>query len=371
MMNEKIRRNMAAFVVTALVITGPFSMTASAQKPEDKGSRGKSETKVENLVEQEAEGETEAEIEVKKPWQAAKDALIAQKDEMETQKDQIEAEKEALETQAEEAKAAGNIELYQQVIAQIETLKADMNAKKEEMKAVKVQMKEIVRNRYSLEELDQLNKIAQEIQEQNEDVTVIPVENIITKKMNIKFDTPPVIKQDRTLIPVRALTEGFGATVAWNGEEKIVTVSKGDVEIIFQLNDGKVFVNGQETVIDVPAQLMSNRTIVPLRFIVEHLGLKVDYDTETGTIEIDDEEEVTDEEEAIEEEEVTDEEDAVVDEEEAVVEEEENTDEEDTDVVIEDGEGSDEEVEASDTEQADNEDTSEDDPVTEDSQETN
>ncbi|MFZ5968117.1 MAG: copper amine oxidase N-terminal domain-containing protein [Bacillota bacterium] len=167
---------------------------------------------------------------------------------------------------------------------------------KSQIKELKMQMKEVAKSRYSQEELEKLKLMIEEIQQQNEDVTIIPVENIISRKMNLKFDTPPVIKQGRTLIPVRAISEGFGAEVAWNAEEQKVTVTKDDIEIVFLLEEGKVLVNGEEKTIDVPAQIMSSRTIVPLRFIAETLGLKVDYDEETETIEVDEEDGTTDEE---------------------------------------------------------------------------
>ena len=172
--------------------------------------------------------------------------------------------------------------------AAVQVIKEEIKELKSSVKETKLQMKEAMKNQYTLEEMDALKKVAKAITTENTDVTVIPVETIITKK-NVKFDTPPVIKQGRTLIPVRALTEGFGATVEWNAEERIVTVSKGDVVIVFNLNDGKVLVNDEETAIDVPAQIMNNRTIVPLRFILERFKLKVEYDSETGIIEIDEE----------------------------------------------------------------------------------
>lgn len=61
------------------------------------------------------------------------------------------------------------------------------------------------------------------------------------------------------------------------------------------MGSNKVYINGVETTIDVPAQSMDNRTVVPFRFIVENLGLKVEYDEETGTIDIEDEDDADDE----------------------------------------------------------------------------
>ncbi len=94
---------------------------------------------------------------------------------------------------------------------------------------------------YSQEELDKIQETVKEISNQYPGIKTLPVDNIISKKMNMKFDTPPVLKDGRTLIPVRAISEGFGA----------------------------------KTTLDVPAETMNNRTIVPLRFVAESLGIKV------------------------------------------------------------------------------------------------
>lgn len=106
--------------------------------------------------------------------------------------------------------------------------------------------------------------------------------------MNVKFDVPPVIKEGRTLIPVRAI-EAMGAEVLWDSEDQIVTITKDDIRIFMDLKNGKVYVvdsktdfddlkPSDEVTIDVKPGLINNRTFVPLRFIAETLGLRVDYD---------------------------------------------------------------------------------------------
>jgi hypothetical protein len=102
----------------------------------------------------------------------------------------------------------------------------------------------------------------------------------------IKFDVPPVIKEGRTLIPVRAVMNGLGAKVEWDQATNTLTITKGDITIQFILGESKVLVNGKEVSLDVPAMEISNGTFVPIRFISEILGEKINYDEKTGDIEI-------------------------------------------------------------------------------------
>lgn len=144
------------------------------------------------------------------------------------------------------------------------------------------------------------NKI-KEMRKQNGDNT-IPV--IVNGEL-IKFDVPPVIKHNRTLIPVRAVTNALGATVEWDRETNDVTVTKAvysDIEInietsiikvIIDLDTGKFYKDGAEVDFDVPAQVISNRTVVPIRFLAEIFGMKVDWDKDLDGVVVDDEEKVT------------------------------------------------------------------------------
>lgn len=132
-------------------------------------------------------------------------------------------------------------------------------------------------------------------------------ECIRVRGMNMKFDVPPVIKEGRTLIPVRAIMNGLGADVQWDQESNTVTITRDDVTIILNLETGEATVNGESITLDVPAQVLSNRTFVPLRFIAQTLGEKVSYNEETGEVDIgEDTEEDTEEEIADDTEEDTD-----------------------------------------------------------------
>ena len=104
----------------------------------------------------------------------------------------------------------------------------------------------------------------------------------------IKTDVAPVIENGRTLVPVRAITEsGMGADVSWNGKTREVTVVKDDLEIVFTIGEKKVFVNGDTTTLDVPAKLISDRTMIPVRFVGETLNYEVEWDDENRRVVID------------------------------------------------------------------------------------
>ncbi|HHW41593.1 MAG TPA: hypothetical protein GXX19_10680 [Syntrophomonadaceae bacterium] len=101
---------------------------------------------------------------------------------------------------------------------------------------------------------------------------------VFVKGKQLTFDVPPVIKDGRTLVPVRAVTEGMGATVSWDEATRTVTIVKDNVTVILKIGSKTVNVNGQEKLLDVPAQLQNSRTFVPLRLIGEAFNYNVQWD---------------------------------------------------------------------------------------------
>jgi len=88
---------------------------------------------------------------------------------------------------------------------------------------------------------------------------------------------PPVIKNGRILVPIRAVSQSLGAKVEWKADQQKVIISKGDITIILQLDKRVAIVNGKEYELDQPPQVSASRVIVPLRFVAETLKAKVDY----------------------------------------------------------------------------------------------
>lgn len=101
------------------------------------------------------------------------------------------------------------------------------------------------------------------------------------------FDVNPFIENDRTLVPMRAIFEAVGADVQWDEETQTVVAAreKGGQTTFVTLQIGSnAFVNSEEKELDVPAKIVNDRTFVPLRFVVESLGEKVEWDNENYSV---------------------------------------------------------------------------------------
>ncbi len=164
--------------------------------------------------------------------------------------------------------------------------KASKQELKEQKKKQRDAEKAAIRVAYSTDELAKLKIAGDNIKKNYKNIAVLPVENIIVKGAKVKFDTPPVIKSGRTLIPVKALSEAFGAEVKWISAERKVVIKKDNTEIVLQLDNNKIYVNGVESTIDVPACSINGRTVVPIKFIVEKMGLLVIWDSDSQVVEI-------------------------------------------------------------------------------------
>ena len=88
----------------------------------------------------------------------------------------------------------------------------------------------------------------------------------------------PIIKDGRTLVPLRFIAEKFGAVVEWDAADSKIAIKSKNKNIKFVLNDNKYTVNGQEANVDVPAQLINDRTYLPLRTVTEALNKKLLWD---------------------------------------------------------------------------------------------
>jgi len=139
---------------------------------------------------------------------------------------------------------------------------------------------------YSSEEMALLKQKSEFITGNYQNVFPLGVECILNESMNFKFDTPPVIKEGRTMVPVRTVAEAFEASVYWDPLERKVTVRKDKKEILIWVGGKRVSVNGKTNEIDVPALILNGRAMVPLRFITENLGLTILYHANYGIVEI-------------------------------------------------------------------------------------
>lgn len=100
----------------------------------------------------------------------------------------------------------------------------------------------------------------------------------------IVFDVEPQIINERTMVPVRAIFEALGATVDWNQEKQIVTAVKGQDVVEMQINNTVMWKNLTEIFLDTPPMIIDERTLVPARAVAEAFDLDVDWDGATQTV---------------------------------------------------------------------------------------
>ena len=107
---------------------------------------------------------------------------------------------------------------------------------------------------------------------------------ILVAGKEIKPETPAYIENGRTMVPLRFISEALGEKVDWKADTKTVIV--GDNKASLVIGEKEINANGKKIAIDSPAVIKDSRTFVPLRAISEILGSKVDWDSSTRTVKI-------------------------------------------------------------------------------------
>jgi hypothetical protein len=103
----------------------------------------------------------------------------------------------------------------------------------------------------------------------------------------IQFDQPPIIQRGRTLVPMRAIFEALDCSVTWQQHNmSIISIAKSGKVIFVQIDNTVMTVDGKDTILDVPPQLVNDRTLVPVRAISEALEARVEWNDATQTVNI-------------------------------------------------------------------------------------
>ena len=116
--------------------------------------------------------------------------------------------------------------------------------------------------------------------------------SIVLDGQTLESDIPAFIVDNRTLVPVRIVSENLGAQVTWKQDTRQVQIETGDTSITLTIGSSQALVNGAavELYDGVPATMAAvdrlTRTMVPLRFVSEQLGAQVEFDNETSTVTI-------------------------------------------------------------------------------------
>jgi len=97
-------------------------------------------------------------------------------------------------------------------------------------------------------------------------------------------DQRPIISGDRTLVPVRGVFERLGFYVTWEDSTRTATLYGGGYLVEITQDSAIFYVNGATHFLDVPAQNIGDRILLPLRAVVEAVGHSVDWDAATQTV---------------------------------------------------------------------------------------
>lgn len=111
---------------------------------------------------------------------------------------------------------------------------------------------------------------------------------VIVNDKKVTIDSVPMIKNDRTFVPFRALAEAFGAEVAYDEATQAITAELNGVKVVMTIGSATYTVNGKEQTADVAPFINGSRTMVPVRFAAEAFGIKVipTYDQNGATADI-------------------------------------------------------------------------------------
>jgi len=94
----------------------------------------------------------------------------------------------------------------------------------------------------------------------------------------VAFDVLPVIINNRTMVPFRAVVEALNVKVTWNGADRTVIATGGDLSVRLQIANKTAYRNGAPFILDSPPVIINGRTLIPLRFFSEAFSCKVEWD---------------------------------------------------------------------------------------------
>jgi len=94
----------------------------------------------------------------------------------------------------------------------------------------------------------------------------------------------PVIVENRTLVPVRGVFEQLGFAVTWDDATRAATLTRSDYTIVITIGSNVFTTNGTRHTLDVPAQIINDATMLPLRAVLESIGYRLDWVPATRTV---------------------------------------------------------------------------------------
>ncbi len=101
-----------------------------------------------------------------------------------------------------------------------------------------------------------------------------------------ELNQPPLIINGRSMVPLTFFSEGLGADIQWNGENRSILYQNDSFTVLLSIDQRTAYVNEQPVTLDAAPVIVNDRTMVPVRFISDILGYEVSWDAATQTITI-------------------------------------------------------------------------------------
>jgi len=113
-----------------------------------------------------------------------------------------------------------------------------------------------------------------------------PVVRVISgDERNVTLPVAPTVFSGRTFVPLRGVLELFGAEVTWRDPDRVL-IRATDSEVVLRIGRTTATVNGETRTLAAAPRIVAGRTLIPLRFVSEALGLRVTWHADTNTIDI-------------------------------------------------------------------------------------
>lgn len=115
---------------------------------------------------------------------------------------------------------------------------------------------------------------------------IFTIGNVEARQGDEKITLPqaPYTKEGRTMLPFRLIGETMGARVGWDGTNRQVSFQRKDRLVVLTIGSTQAQVNGETINLDVSPELVASTTMVPLRFIVDALGARLDWLPDTKEV---------------------------------------------------------------------------------------
>ncbi len=115
---------------------------------------------------------------------------------------------------------------------------------------------------------------------------------VVNDEQLIDLPLEPIVINERTLVPAREVFEALGANVMWVDNTQQILVTYDEINVILQIGNEEAIVNGKTLILDLPPKIIYyeneefGKTMIPIRFVAEHLGFDVGWDEPTQTVTI-------------------------------------------------------------------------------------